>query len=77
VHGARACLLCGKGGWVSRVDVPAAALRVVDPDYSSIRAYWLCVAHGDLPSEDEAIVEALRGKAKQGEAQCDERGTEP
>ena len=77
VHGRRECLLCGRDGFATRIHIPAEALRPGDPDLAGVRAYWVCAVHSTLEPEDEQVVEALSGKAKQVEAQRGERGVAP
>jgi hypothetical protein len=62
VRGPRRCLLCGADGAVSRVYIGAPALKIDQPDFSAIKAYWLCAEHSQLPSEDPQIVAALTKK---------------
>jgi hypothetical protein len=60
LHGSRKCLVCGQPGATTRVNLPPEALRAVEPDYAGIRAYWLCLAHGDLTDTDPQVQEALK-----------------
>jgi hypothetical protein len=60
LHGSRQCLLCGAQGVTTRVFIPDAALRVDRPDYRGLAAYWLCLEHRELQSDDEQVQEALK-----------------
>jgi hypothetical protein len=60
LSGRRECVVCGEPGHTTRVWVPPAALRVVNPDYRGIVAYWVCAEHLALPEGDPELQAALR-----------------
>jgi hypothetical protein len=62
LHGARRCLVCGGPGLTTRVFIPSEALRVDRPDFRAIAAYWLCLQHRELQSEDPQVIAALAKK---------------
>jgi hypothetical protein len=44
------------------VFIPSEALRVDRPDFRAIAAYWLCLQHRELQSEDPQVIAALAKK---------------
>jgi hypothetical protein len=62
LHGSRHCLICGAPGITTRVSLPPEALKAVEPCYAGIKAYWLCLDHGELTDEDPQVQEALKRK---------------
>jgi hypothetical protein len=59
LHGPRRCIVCGQPGVITRVSLPQAALRPVEPRYDEIQAYWLCPVHQDLNDADPEVAAAL------------------
>ena len=60
LHGRdRTCLLCREKGLLCRVWVPGEALRVDQPVFRGITAYFVCGEHKALATDDPQILAAL------------------
>ena len=64
LRGRRACLVCGKAGYGTRVSIPSTALRVDQPSPDGIEAYWLCQAHCAQPPADDEVPGLLAARRR-------------
>jgi hypothetical protein len=64
VRGRCVCVLCGAVGDTTRVLIPPAALRAVDPEYDGVRSYWTCAMHAAVPETDPELQAALARRRK-------------
>jgi len=61
-RGPRRCLVCNAEGVVIKVYIGEAALKIDQPDFNTIKPYWLCQSHSTLEPGDEQITAALATK---------------